>query len=99
MQPSYTQPCMVMTHLAAGACLLVLREALTGWDALAAELREAASIQGPAQGAAEISTAAQAAADALCDLHAAGVLRCPHCLWSCGPAECMQLVRSCGHRA
>lgn len=65
-----------MALLTAGACLLVLREALTGWDALAAELREAAGIHNSAQDAAEISTAAQASADALCALHAAGLLRC-----------------------
>ena len=57
----------------AGACLLVLREALTGWDALAGELLEAAGIASAA-GAVQTSTAAQAVVDALFALHAAGAL-------------------------
>ena len=61
--------------LGAGACLLVLGEALTGWDAMAAELREASGMAEEGKSDAETSTAAQAVVDALCALHNAGALR------------------------
>ena len=61
----------------AGATLLVLREALTGWDALREELAEAAGVQpqGLPDAALAGASAAQAVVDAVCALHQAGVIR------------------------
>lgn len=48
---------------AAGAMLLLLRQALQGWDALEVELREAARL--PGADTASVSSAAQCCANAL----------------------------------
>ena len=75
--------------------LLLLHEALEGWDALELELREAARL--PGADTAGISSAAQCCADAVAALLDADALRWAPCssdmlssctLRSCSRAEC-----------
>ena len=58
----------------------MLREALTGWDALQEELAEAAGhrLEHSAAGTQSGVSAAQAVVNAVCALHQAGVVRCSH---------------------
>ena len=67
----------------------MLREALTGWDALREELAEGAGVQpeAPPDAALAGASAAQAVVDAVCALHQAGVIR--YALLFISPSRCL----------